>query len=211
MRRSAVRGARAALLAMAGVGLLGAGQLQAQAWDVPSFLPPRPGDDIGIYISDVGDFGLQGIWRQQGNLNLGLRIGYIDVGRDGAVVAAAESWGLFMTADQELPVDVAWTLGAGAAFNGGTFLEIPVGLTIGRVIQADALTLQVYAHPRVALVFEPDAPEGREETDLEGLFDLGVDAVLNENLKLRLGATLGGTDAVGVGVAYRWTRGAVVR
>lgn len=179
-------------------------------FDTPSFLPPRPGDDIGIYLTDGGnaDFGIQGIWRQRGNLNLGVRVGYLDLGPDGAVVVGVDLWDLLAEAGSQFPVDVAWTLGAGAAFNGGTLLEIPAGLTIGRVIQWEALTLQPYAHPRLALFVE--SGEG-DEVSLEGLFDIGADAVLNENLKLRIGVTLGSIDALGLGLAYRWTRGAVVR
>lgn len=190
--------------------LVMASDVRAQ-FDTPSFLPPRPGDDIGIYlIPDLGgaDFGLQGIWRQRGNLNLGLRVGYIDLGTTGAVVVGVDSWDLVAEAGDQFPVDVAWTLGAGAAFNGGTLLELPAGISIGRVFEIDPVTLQGYFHPRLALFIEPDAPD---EIFVEGLFDLGVDALLSEDLKVRLGITLGRVDAVGVGLAYRWTRGAVVR
>lgn len=192
------------------LSLLMASEVRAQ-YDTPSFLPPRPGDDIGIYLSDVerADFALQGIWRQGGNLNLGLRLGYIDFERDdGAIVVGAESWGLVARADNDFPVDMAWTLGVGATFNDHTVLEVPLGLTIGRVVQLDALTLQPYGHPRIALFIAPDA---NDEVRLRGLFDLGVDAVVSDSWKLRVGATLGAIDAVGIGLAYTWTRGAVVR
>lgn len=179
------------------------------AWDAPSFMPPRPGDDIGIYLSDARNFGIQGIWRQVGNLNLGLRLGYIDTRSDGIITVGAETWDLLVAAGGALPVDLAWTLGAGAAFNGGTTLEIPLGLTFGLPVNLDRLRLQFYAHPRLGLFVHSVADES--DLDLEGLFDIGMDAILNEDLKLRLGVAFGPTDAVGVGLAYRWTRGAVVR
>lgn len=189
--------------------LLVASEARAQ-YDTPSFLPPRPGDDIGIYLSDVegADFSLQGIWRQGGNLNLGVRLGYLDRSNDGAIVVAAESWGLVARAGNQLPVDLAWTLGVGAAFDDNTVLEVPLGLTIGRVLQLDGLTLQPYGHPRIALFIAPDSGD---EVDLRALFDLGVDAVVSDSWKLRVGATLGAIDAAGIGLAYTWTRGAVVR
>lgn len=191
------------------ISLFVASEARAQ-YDTPSFLPPRPGDDIGIYLSDPegADFGLQGIWRQGGNLNLGVRLGYLDRRDDGAIVVAAESWGLVARAGNQLPVDVAWTLGVGAAFDDNTVLEVPLGLTIGRVLQLDQLTLQPYGHPRIALFIAPDA---NDEVRLRALFDLGVDAVVSDSWKLRVGATLGAIDAVGIGLAYSWTRGAVVR
>lgn len=199
------------LLAMVLLALSAASSARAQVpWDAPSFMPPRPGDDIGIYLSDIGDFGIQGIWRQGGNLNLGLRLGYIDRDLvDGTITVGAETWDLLVTAGDALPVDVAWTLGAGAAFNGGTTLGVPLGLTFGLPVDFDPFRLQFYAHPRLGLFVHSVA----DNTNLElgGLFDLGVDALLNEDLKLRLGATFGHRDALGIGLAYRWTRGAVVR
>lgn len=182
-------------------------------FDTPSFLPPRPGDDIGVYLSDVGaaDYALQGIWRQGGNLNLGLRIGYIEIPGDGAIVLGAESWGLLAEAGPRFPVDVAWTFGAGAAFNGGTLLEIPGGLSIGRVFDVAPIALQVYAHPRLALFVEPEATNPDDELDIGGLLDIGADAAVNENLKFRIGITRGKINAVGIGLAYRWSRNVVVR
>lgn len=190
--------------------LLTASSARAQvAWDAPSFMPPRPGDDIGVYLSDQGNFAIQGIWRQGGNLNLGLRLGYIDTRFDGIILVGVETWDLIVAAGEALPVDVAWTLGAGAGFNGGTTLEVPLGLTIGLPVDLDRLRLQVYGHPRIGMFVYSVADE--TQLDLDGLFDLGVDAVLNENLKLRLGATFGNADALGIGIAYRWSRNVVVR
>ncbi|MFP4622909.1 MAG: hypothetical protein ACLFRX_01895 [Gemmatimonadota bacterium] len=197
------------MVGLALVALLGASEARAQ-WDAPAFLPPRPGDDIGIYLSDIADFGIQGIWRQHGNLNLGVRAGYIDTAGDGIVLVGVETWGLIYSAPRELPVDVTWTLGAGATFDGGTLLEIPLGLSIGRVVPLEALTLQLYGHPRLGLFIYSNAADDLE-MEFDGLFDLGAEAVLNENLKLRLAATFGDVDTIGLGLAFRWSRGAVVR
>jgi hypothetical protein len=199
---------RSILMVLVALGI--ASEANAQ-WQEPTFLPPRPGDDIGIYLSDIADFGIQGIWRQQGNLNLGLRLGYIDTAGDGIVTVGVETWDLLVDAGPDFPLDVAWTLGAGAGFNGGTVIQIPVGLTIGRTLPLETVAFQIYGHPRLGLFIYPDAPEGVDELELEGLFDLGVDALLNENIKLRFGATFGEIDAVGIGIAFNWSRGAVVR
>ena len=186
-----------------------ASSARAQAWDAPAFMPPRPGDDIGIYLTDMADFGIHGIWRQTGNLNLGLRLGYVDRPGDGVILVGAETWDLITAAGTALPVDVAWTLGAGAAFNGRTTFEVPLGLNFGLPVDLDRLRLQLYAHPRLGLFVTSVADE--TDLDLDPLFDLGLEALLNRNLKLRIAATFGRSDAVGIGVAYRWTRGAVVR
>lgn len=196
-------------LTVAALSLCLAAEAQAQ-WSAPSFLPPRPGDDIGLYLSSVGSFGVQGIWRQHGNLNLGVRGGYIDSDTHGGVVVAAESWGLLFRAGEGLPVDLAWTLGAGAVLNGGTFLEVPVGVTVGRPVSLAGLAVQLYGHPRVALLVVT-SDDIEDETEIAGLFDLGADAITVGGLKLRLGATLGRFEALGLGIAIPWGRGVEVR
>lgn len=196
---------------IAAAALLTASGAQAQIWDAPSFLPPRPGDDVGIYLSqpDGSDFALQGIWRQGGNLNLGVRVGYVDSGLSDALLAGAETWGALMSAGADFPVDISWTLGLGAAFGDFTLLSVPVGVTVGRVLVLSPVTLQVYGHPRLALVAASNG--NNTTTDLEGFFDLGGDVHLNEQWKVRLGFTLGGADAFGVGLARRFGRGVAVR
>ena len=196
---------------IAAAALLAASGAQAQVWDAPSFLPPRPGDDIGVYLTqpDGSDFGLQGIWRQGGNLNLGVRLGYVDFGGFDSFIAGAETWGALLAAGADLPVDVSWTLGLGAAFGDFTLLSVPLGVTVGRALVLSPVTLQVYAHPRLALIAASN--NSNTETDLDGFFDLGADVHLNEEWKVRLGFTLGGTDAFGIGLARRFGRGVAVR
>jgi hypothetical protein len=196
-------------LVLVGLNLCSVTEARAQ-WSAPAFLPPHPGDDIGIYLSSVGNFGIQGIWRQHGNLNLGVRGGYIDSEAHGGVVVAAESWGLLFRAGQGLPVDVAWTVGAGAVFNSGTWLEVPVGLSIGRSVPLAGLAVQFYGHPRLALVVI-SGDELEDETDVAGLFDLGADVATAGGLKLRLSTTLGRFEALGLGVSIPWGRGVAVR
>jgi hypothetical protein len=197
-------------LALAGLTLCSATDARAQ-WSAPAFLPPHPGDDIGIYVSSVGNFGIQGIWRQHGNLNLGVRGGYIDSDTHGGVVVAAESWGLLFRAGQGLPVDAAWTVGAGAVFNSGTWLEVPVGLSIGWTVPLAGLAVQFYGHPRLALVVIAGDDEVEDATEAAGLFDLGADVATTGGLKLRLSTTLGRFEALGLGVAIPWGRGVAVR
>lgn len=179
-------------------------------WSAPTFMPPRPGDDIGLYLSSTGDFGIQGIWRQHGNLNLGVRGGYIESDAHGGVLVASETWGLLASAGQPLPVDVAWTAGVGAVFNSGTWLEIPVGASVGRTFGLAPVTVQLYGHPRLSLVLS-SGDDQEDETELIGLFDLGADIYLTNGLRLRTGLTMGRFDALGLGLAIAWGRGVEVR
>ena len=72
---------RTPVLMISAATLLLGSSLNAQqiAWDTPSFFSPRPMDDIGLYVSQIqypggeSSTGLSAIWRQSGNLNLGVR------------------------------------------------------------------------------------------------------------------------------------------
>jgi hypothetical protein len=189
---------------------LAVGSDASAQWSAPSFLPPRPGDDVGVYLSTFENFGVQGIWRQHGNLNLGVRAGWIDSPDRGGVVAAFETWGLLVEAGQGLPADLAWTLGAGAVFDGGTSLEVPAGISVGRGLRVGPALAQVYAHPRFALIVRTGA-EDEDETTVGGLFDLGAEVALDQRLKIRAAATLGSFDALGIGLALRFGRAVEVR
>lgn len=189
------------------VALAFASEASAQ-WSAPSYMPPRPGEDIGVYLAAADGLAIQAIWRQHGNLNLGVRAGYMD--SHSGVVAAAETWGPVFTGGGTFPVDVSWTLGAGAVMGDGTSAEIPVGISIGRTISFHPFVLQLYGHPRLSLILR-DGIENEEETELGGLFDLGMDVTTDRGLTLRLGTTLGTFNALGIGLALQWGRAVEIR
>jgi hypothetical protein len=202
------------LLALAFV-LVQSQAASAQAWDAPSFFSPRPGEDLGIYAvrpDGQGDWGYMAIWRTEGNLNLGVRAGYLDGG----------SW--MVGAEFHNPVDLfapgtglvmSWVLGAGASFRSGwTQARVPFGISLGADLGTPDLRLMPYVHPRVALDLRAyDLPGGQERTETDVRFDVdvGADAVLGESLVLRVGATIGDRNTFGVGIAYRLGRRLVVR
>lgn len=196
------------------IGLLAgsAGQATAQPWDVPSFFSPRPGEDIGIYVVDMDgtdDLGIVGIWRQEGNLNLGVRAGVLDGDH---ISLGAEFYGPIRGVNA--PIYMSWLLGVGGTFNGATWLRIPAGVSIGTIFDAGSLDIMPYLHPRVALDYVSwDAPEGVDDSDSELNFDLdlGADISLGPQWVFRFGATVGDFDGIGVGIAYRMGRRLVVR
>lgn len=200
--------------------------LAAQLWDAPSFLPPRPTDDLGAYLFKPtgGDWAIAGIWRQSGDPNLGVRAGIAsrddpdDRGEtEHSVILGAETYGPLLTADAASQVDASWTLGAGAALGGGTFLRIPVGISAGLRLGAGETIVVPYVHPRLGL--EVFADDDTTDTDFAWAADLGADVLIGSSLVLRVGGSLrdafGGDDdaesAVGVGIAWRMARGVTVR
>jgi hypothetical protein len=196
------------------IGLLAgsAVEVAAQPWDVPSFFSPRPGEDIGIYVVDMDgadDLGIVGIWRQEGNLNLGVRAGVLDGDH---ISLGAEFYGPIRGVNA--PIYMSWLLGVGGTFNGATWLRIPAGVSIGTIFDAGSLDIMPYLHPRVALDYVSwDAPAGVDDSDSELNFDLdlGADISLGPQWVFRFGATVGDFDGIGVGIAYRMGRRLVVR
>lgn len=176
----------------------------AQSWETPSFLGPRPGADLGIYLvdSDFGDLGVQGIWRQTDAMNLGLRLGFVDA-PDDAIQLGVETWGPVAVDSEEFPLDVAWTAGVGASINGLTTVTIPAGITIGKTFDVGTLPVQAYGHPRLALVAFENPVNDDLELELDAEMDLGLDLFIGDGVTLRVGATLGDFDALGIGLAWR--------
>ncbi len=189
----------------------------AAQWDSPTFFSPRAADDLGVYLifPDPGDLGIVGIWRQTGNIDLGVRAGFVDFGRDTGFLIGAELFGPVNIFPPGTPLRAAWMTGVGATFDGVTYLRIPLGLSLGATLASGSgFTLTPYIHPRVAFdVFSFDVGDDREETETELNVDvdLGADIGLGRSFILRFGATFGESDVVGIGLAWRMPRGVVVR
>jgi hypothetical protein len=187
------------------------------SWDIPSFFSPRPMDDIGLYYTSSerasrgNANGLAAIWRQSGNLNLGVRAGFFDfddVG--GSLLVGAELYGplnsLFGNSTQ---FDAAWTLGAGALFGHDfTVGSIPLGMSLGLNLGTGGFRFEPYVHPRAAFDIIAVGEGDNEETDTDIAFvlDLGADVNLGDRFILRLGGSLIDREAFGVGLVLRWPR-----
>lgn len=190
-----------------------AGPVSAQVWDTPSFFSPRPGNDIGIYVVDPeGDdnLGIQGIWRQEGNLGLGVRAG---IGED-VFIAGAELHNPLNLAGTS-PLLMSWVTGIGASFaENVTYLRIPLGVSIGAEF-GNSIKVMPYVHPRIAfdlVAFDEDLGlEDDTDSELNFDLDLGVDVAVTPRLTAKFGATVTDRDAVGLGISYRLGRRVVVR
>jgi hypothetical protein len=183
-----------------------AAPLAAQAFDEPSFLPPRPGDDLGIYVTSQGDYGVQGIWRAGG---LGVRGGWVSLVDGGsAFLVGVEAFTRLLRAEVGLPFDLALTLGAGATFADATQLRVVGGLTLGRQFNFGSMVLQPYAHPRLGVDFRA---QGDDMTiSIPVIADVGADLGLPEGVTVRFGTSLG-EGVYGLGIAFRFGRGVAVR
>lgn len=209
------------LMFAAALLLAGSAPLHAQAWDAPSFLPPGASDDVGVYgvRPQFGDWGVVGIWRQSGDLDLGVRAGYLNLdGEENAVVVGSEFYGPLLTARRGSPLEVAWVLGVGATFDEGILFRVPAGITVGARLDPGGLVFVPYAHPRVGL--EILADEGESVTEISFLGDVGLDLHLGRSAILRFGYTINfaadddtrtDDNAFGAGAAIRIGRRVVAR
>lgn len=208
MRTHILRIASAALLTV-----VSSGSVSAQAWDSPTFFSPRPGEDIGVYAFKPKnvDWGVSGIWRQEGNLNLGVRLGILE---DNTVLVGSEFYKPLNLSGSSILV--SYMLGAGAAFNGDyTNLRIPFGVSIGAELgQGSGMKILPYVHPRVAFDYATvDLGNGTEVSNTEFPFDvdIGADIALGTDWVIHAGGTLTHNTTFGVGLAYRMSRKLVVR
>lgn len=191
---------------------------RAQTWDAPTFFGPKPMDDIGIYYfrSPFGNrdvSGLKGIWRQSGNINLGVQAGIGDLNDAGqTILLGAEFYNPLTSMSASTGLLMSWALGAGATFGKHYVdLSIPFGVSIGLNLGGGSSTgLVPFVHPRVSLdVSSFDDPvTGVNQTDTKiGLeADLGAELTLSDKLIIRAGYSLGDRDAFGVGIALRTPR-----
>jgi hypothetical protein len=189
-------------------------------WDAPSFFSPRPMDDIGIYVTRANQTfedatGLSAIWRQSGNLNLGVRAGVADLSdAGGTVLVGAEFYGPLNSLLPASQLEIAWGLGAGAVFGSNyTTFSVPLGLSIGLRLGSSGFQILPYAHPRLSLDIQAYDQNGTETTKTDGsvALDLGADISIGERLILRVGGSLLDREAFGAGLALRWPRPISVR
>ena len=181
------------------------------AWDAPYLTPPQAQPGVGIYLAETagGDLGAMTTWRDAASPhNLGWRLGIAE-GADGKlnVYAGADASGPWRQASAELPPDIAWVGGFGAAVGDYLLVSIPFGITAGRTLVGEgAVRFTPYVSPRLVL----DGSLGREhrdgtdadELDLDLTLDLGFDLALPDRWAVRFGATVGDREGLAFGVVF---------
>lgn len=180
------------------IAAFGAEVAQAQVF-TPTFMAPRAGGDLGIYLSDgPGDFSIEGIWRRNfGGYDLGFRGGVADRG-DALLLLGAEFRNPLQVSD--IPLQMAVTGGIQGAIGDGGAAGFQFGLTLGYAFTPDNFVIIPYIHPRIGLV----NGFGRDDLDLEVLADIGFDFEFAQNLIVRIGFGLGSPTADwGIGFAWR--------
>lgn len=183
-----------------------AGSAQAQVFSTP-FQSPIPSSDFGVYVSNVGELAVEGIWRRpsRGGSDIGIRAGFADVG-DGALMLGLETRNPVVLAGA--PIGLAFTAaGQGIVGDGTSLLGGQVGFTAGQRIPAGTFSITPYIHPRLALVADlsddNDTVDGENEIDLDVRADVGADIDFAAGVSLRLDFNLADGANWGIGLAWR--------
>ncbi len=225
MQIGSLRTRAAVLGAMLTLGM--AGTAGAQAWNYPSFQTPRVTTrEFNFAIADGGNAGnsLLFQWREGRNartqLSLDAGVAEVDFGADDEtfLLLGGQLGRQLAVARQDMPFDVLMTAGVFGAFGeGGPFLSIPFGASVGhRFLMDGGMAITPYTHPRLAITYCGECDAGDGEMDIGIVIDLGVSFDVTPNVALRLSGSFGGDDDSingdeAFGVSLAWTTGLVRR
>ena len=174
----------------------------AQAvWDAPAFVRPGAPPGLTLALTDAapGDqVGVLALWRRSAvPSGLGFRAGVSEAPGDDVVAlfGVDVSGSLTSVVGMKGPAAVWWS-GAGLGLGDDLSLSFPLGAAFSWAWVGDGVSLMPSAGGHLALdVF---LGEG-DDLDLEAVVDLGLDVAFSR-LVVRVGAAIGGRDALAVGV-----------
>ena len=186
--------------------LLAAVPAQGQvAWDSPLLLSPESPAGVAVFLTDPwpgGGIGFLATWKGTGNLGFrgGVAEGWMG---DLAVYGGMDASGRLVTRSDEFPLDVDWVTGVGLGIGEAALLSAPLGVSIGRGIQADDVWFNPYFAPRVVLDAWLGSDRPRDGLELNLAVDLGIDVAFQPDWTIRFGATLGDREALVIGMGFR--------
>ena len=185
--------------------------LAAQAGFYPAFQPTRVAEreyNFGLVDWDGGT-GLLFQWREglgnpraQFTADLGVADGDGNANNDGAVVIGGSFHYQLTRASGDMPFDMVFGAGLGlTAGDNYNVFRIPVGVAIGHRFPLEGnYAITPYVHPRVSI--DRLSAGGFSDTDTNIDVDIGGMFEINRQMQVRLAATLGNGDAVGVSFVW---------
>jgi opacity protein-like surface antigen len=202
--------ARNTLIAIAAM-VATAGAAAAQATGTASFNAPYRafqnyefGGTVSFNDNDV--VGLEGQLRfGYQKFDIGFRGGVGLNDFEDAILVGVEGRGRVLTHNEQFPLDGALVVGFGMSFDGGTFGNIPVGLSLGRRVDIENSQISIvpYIQPTGNMVFI-DTPDGPEFGFSLGF---GLDARLSRFFDARVSAGFGTDWGIeGFAISAVWIR-----
>ncbi len=184
------------------LALLVSANASAQAvWDAPAFIRPGapPGLTLALTDSEPGDgLGVLALWRGGAvPSGLGFRGGVSEAPGDDVVAlfGVDVSGSLTRVVGMKGPAAVWWS-GAGLGLGDHVAVSLPLGVALSWAWVGDGVSVMPSVGGHLALdILLGDG----DDLDLEGALDLGLDFAISRWV-VRVGAALGGRDALAVGV-----------
>ena len=173
------------------------------AFDGPPLIGPASPNGLAIYLtnSDPGDgVGALATWRQsRGRVDVGYRAS-IGEGADGdlALGGGIDFSGVLSRGLEGTDIDVLWWTGAGVGIGDDVIVSVPLGIVAGWTGEGDDVVFSPYLGGHIALDFT--SIDG-DELVLDASLDLGVDLALTSGWVVRFGLSMGGRDALAVGIS----------
>jgi len=171
-------------------------------WDAPSMIRPGAPSGLSILLLEPypgNEFGAMVMWRgAPAPSGIGLRVGVAeDRGGDLAAMFGLDVSGPIANLGGSGDPRVIWWAGAGLGVGEELIASFPAGMVLGWNIQSDGVVFSPNIGGHIAL----DILTGRgDDLDLDGSLDLGVDLGFNSGLAVRFGASLGGREALAIGL-----------
>ncbi|MEX2466757.1 MAG: hypothetical protein WD995_07595 [Gemmatimonadota bacterium] len=171
-------------------------------WDAPSMMRPGAPSGLSLLLLEPhpgNEFGAVAIWRQSpAPVGLGLRVGVAeDATDDLAVMFGLDVSGPLSTLEGGGDPRLIWWAGAGVGVGDELVASFPAGIVLGWSIEGDGVVFapSVGGHVALDILTGPG-----DELDIDGSVDLGMDLGFTSGFQVRFGASVGGREALAIGV-----------
>ena len=183
--------------------LLALGEASAQVpWDSPFLVGPGSPQGLSLLLVDPGP-GLGAMVQWTGparNVRVGYRLGLGEDRHDDLVAfGGVDLSGPLATHGPDFPLDVIWVTGVGAGVGNESLVSVPVGVSLGRVVDAEEVQIHPYFGPRLLVDLFADDERSDDDMELGFALDLGVDMAFSGRWALRVGASVGDREGVALG------------
>jgi hypothetical protein len=184
----------------------------AQAGTYPALQPTQIAErEYNFALADFdGGTALLVQWREglsNSRLQFTGDLGLADFADEAGIIIGGGFAFQMLRASGELPFDMALTGGLGLTLvDNFNLLRIPVGVAIGHRFPLEGgFAISPFVHPRLSIDrVSVDTPLGNtSDTDTNIDIDIGGNLEFNPQMQVRLAATLGDRDAVGI--SFAWT------
>lgn len=172
------------------------------SWEGPSLIGAASPTGLSLFVVDPSPgsgLGAMAQWRHaQGALELGYRVGLAqDAVDDVAIFGGIDVSGVLARRVEAAEVDVRWWSGVGAGVGSELVLSVPLGIVVGWQGVGDDALFAPYAGGHAVL--DVGTGDGGA-VDFSASFDVGLDLTLTSGWVVRFGASIGGRDALALGI-----------